>query len=141
MSIKLADMLGRLTRQALLPRPTFQSRMPCSYFSHNTPASRIPYFPRVAPSSSPFANLSHNARTSTTQSSTRTSFLRSFSTTRPTFMRPNYFPKSSSSGRGSPRPGPIRRMLIRLDSLPHLYIVCPCPYPSLAATWIRTNNL
>jgi hypothetical protein len=129
MSIKLTDILGRLTRQASFPRPTNQSRVSCRYFSHNAPASRIPYFPRVASSFSPFANLFHNVRASTTQSSTRTTFLRSFSTTRPTFMRPNYFPKSSSSGRGSPRPGPIRRMLIRLDSLPHLYIVCPRSYP------------
>jgi hypothetical protein len=93
----------------------------------NDPMSltRTPPVPRpmgTSPASaSPFLNLFPRIRT---QSSTQASFLRSFSTTRPNMMRPNYFPRSSGSGSGgSPRAGPIRRALIRLDSMPHLYVV------------------
>jgi len=51
------------------------------------------------------------------------SFLRSFSTTRQNMMRPNYFPRSGRSGGPSPKAGFFRRLLIRLESYPHTYIV------------------
>lgn len=127
MSLKLADLLGRLTRQAATSRGPSVSQ--CRFFTTARPSPNnriptpIPSLPRPMgiSSASPFANLLPRIRT---QSSTQASFLRSFSTTRPNMMRPNYFPRSSGSGPGgSPRAGPIRRALIRLDSMPHLYVV------------------
>jgi hypothetical protein len=125
MSLKLADLLGRLTRQAATSRAPLTT--PCRFFTTCRPSAstRTPPVPRpmgTSPASaSPFLNLFPRIRT---QSSTQASFLRSFSTTRPNMMRPNYFPRSSGSGSGgSPRAGPIRRALIRLDSMPHLYVV------------------
>jgi hypothetical protein len=123
MSLKLADLLGRLTRQAGTSRAP--SMTPCRFLTTCRPSasSRIPPVPRpmgISPASaSPFVNLCPRIRA---QSSSQASFLRSFSTTRPNMMRPNYFPRSSGSG-GAPRAGPIRRALIRLDSMPHLYVV------------------
>jgi hypothetical protein len=98
-----------LPSRFLSSQPVYRSPQPCLSSVTRRPNPLSLQLPRASPSkpTGPY------------------SFLRSFSTTRQNMMRPNYFPRSSRSGGGGPAPkaGFFRRLLIRLESFPHTYIV------------------
>jgi hypothetical protein len=132
MSFRLPISLGQVLRHANttpLKHPIISAR----FISHQTQSIRSPIpistltsirFP--TPPRRPLMMTSYGS--STPHSASPFSILRSFSTTRQTLMRPNYFPRNSGSGRGttgggSSKPGFFRRMLISIERLPHTYIV------------------
>ena len=131
MSFRLPIGLGQVLRHAT-NTPLKQQTIPTRFFSQQTQSIRSPTPSTAMRIQSPTLTRRHltpsipifHCRASTPQSSSP-SLLRSFSTTRQTLMRPNYFPRNSGRGSGgaSPKPGFFRRMLISIERLPHTYIV------------------
>jgi hypothetical protein len=153
MSFRLPVSISQVLRHTIAPpKQAFPSR----FFASQTPRSTHTQSPiqsclptrRPIPLSIPLSP----PRSSLSKPNGSFSFLRSFSTTRQTLMRPNYFPKRGGSGGGIPKPGFFRRLIIRLERLPHTYIVCRSPSSSqsisnrklsidLRSPWFKHCNL
>jgi len=123
MSLRLPISLTQVLRHTITPP---KQTLPSRFFS-SQPVYRSPQpcFSSVARRPIP---LSLQVPRSTSKPTGSFSFLRSFSTTRQNMMRPNYFPRSGRSGGPAPKAGFFRRLLIRLESYPHTYIVSPHPF-------------
>jgi hypothetical protein len=126
MSFRLPISLTQVLRHTITPS---KQTLPSRFFSSQ------PVYRSSKPCLSPVARrpipLSLQLPRSTSKPTGSFSFLRSFSTTRQHMMRPNYFPRSGRSGSGGPAPkaGFFRRLLIRLESYPHTYIVSLFSFP------------
>lgn len=126
MSFRLPISLTQVLRHTITPP---KQTLPSRFFS-SQPVYRSSQscFSSVARRPIP---LSIQVARSTSKPTGSFSFLRSFSTTRQNMMRPNYFPRSGRSGGPAPKAGFFRRLLIRLESYPHTYIVS-LPSPSIS---------
>jgi hypothetical protein len=126
MSFRLPVSLTQVLRHTITPP---KQALPSRFFT-SQPVYRSPQ-PCLSSVARRPIPLSLQVPRSTSKPTGSFSFLRSFSTTRQNMIRPNYFPRSGRSGSGGPAPkaGFFRRLLIRLESYPHTYIVSLFSFP------------
>jgi len=134
MAFRLPVSLSQVLRHTITPP---KQALPSRFFS-SQPVYRSQCLSPVARRPIP---LSIQVPRSTLKPTTSFYFIRSFSTTRQNMMRPNYFPRSGRSGSGGPTPkaGFFRRLLIRLESYPHTYIVSPPPRSTSLWKWLMKD--